>query len=363
MTRAVFSLSFNPFSKIENWVGCVGMGVCGGGDEYIDTPAISAMIGSLPKDYFQIFPPAKLDKDDARKILNPWLKKNDPMLIFIHGDPTIKGSPDRTISALEQQSGGFLVGGLSSSRGENIQIAHNVVNGGFSGVAFSDNIEVATALTQGCKPIGISHTITKGAGNVIFELDDQPAAEAFEADLKSMIINKIDMNPDEIRVNEETMRNPSAMPAKFQSLLQGEIDIAFPIPQSDQNDYLVRNITNMNNDDGSIAISDVVKQGETVQFVHREAETITKDLSKKMVALRERITRERGEFKPKAALYVSCVVRAFTNFTNDEDVQAGGEMALIGDIIGDVPIAGFYASGEISNARFYGYTGILTLFL
>ena len=178
-----------------------------------------------------------------------------------------------------------------------------------------------------------------------------------------MIINKIDMNPDEIRVNEETMRNPSAMPAKFQSLLQGEIDIAFPIPQSDQNDYLVRNITNMNNDDGSIAISDVVKQGETVQFVHREAETITKDLSKKMVALRERITRERGEFKPKAALYVSCVVRAFTNFTNDEDVQAGGEMALIGDIIGDVPIAGFYASGEISNARFYGYTGILTLFL
>ena len=71
------------------------------------------------------------------------------MLIFIHGDPTIKGSPDRTISALEQQSGGFLVGGLSSSRGENIQIAHNVVNGGFSGVAFSDNIEVATAPDAG----------------------------------------------------------------------------------------------------------------------------------------------------------------------------------------------------------------------
>ena len=30
--------------------------------------------------------------------------------------------------------------------------------------------------------------------------------------------------------------------------------------------------------------------------------------------------------------------------------------------LGDVPLAGFYANGEISHNRLYGYTGVLTLF-
>jgi small ligand-binding sensory domain FIST len=37
-------------------------------------------------------------------------------------------------------------------------------------------------------------------------------------------------------------------------------------------------------------------------------------------------------------------------------------MALLRAVLGDIPIAGFYGAGEISNARLYGYTGILTLF-
>lgn len=38
-------------------------------------------------------------------------------------------------------------------------------------------------------------------------------------------------------------------------------------------------------------------------------------------------------------------------------------MKLIKDIIGDVPLAGFYASGEAAKGHLYNYTGILTLFL
>ena len=36
---------------------------------------------------------------------------------------------------------------------------------------------------------------------------------------------------------------------------------------------------------------------------------------------------------------------------------------MIQDELGDVPLAGFYASGEIAGHRLYGYTGVLTLFL
>ncbi len=38
-------------------------------------------------------------------------------------------------------------------------------------------------------------------------------------------------------------------------------------------------------------------------------------------------------------------------------------MRLIRDELGDLPLAGFYANGEISNNRLYGYTGVLALFL
>jgi small ligand-binding sensory domain FIST len=39
------------------------------------------------------------------------------------------------------------------------------------------------------------------------------------------------------------------------------------------------------------------------------------------------------------------------------------EMKLVREELGDLPVAGFYANGEISHTRLYGYTGVLTVFL
>ena len=39
------------------------------------------------------------------------------------------------------------------------------------------------------------------------------------------------------------------------------------------------------------------------------------------------------------------------------------EMMIICDELGDLPLTGFYGNGEICNDRFYGYTGVLTLFV
>ena len=36
---------------------------------------------------------------------------------------------------------------------------------------------------------------------------------------------------------------------------------------------------------------------------------------------------------------------------------------MIRDELGDFPLAGLFANGEISNDRLYGYTGVLALFL
>jgi len=40
------------------------------------------------------------------------------------------------------------------------------------------------------------------------------------------------------------------------------------------------------------------------------------------------------------------------------------ELSAVADALGeDVPVIGFFANGEISNNRLYGYTGVLTLIL
>jgi small ligand-binding sensory domain FIST len=73
------------------------------------------------------------------------------------------------------------------------------------------------------------------------------------------------------------------------------------------------------------------------------------------------VTRQKGAFAPRGALYVSCVARAGTPFAADG--QPGGEMALVREILGDIPLAGFYANGEIANATLYGHTAVVILFL
>ena len=59
----------------------------------------------------------------------------------------------------------------------------------------------------------------------------------------------------------------------------------------------------------------------------------------------------------RGALYHSCLGRGRNLFGTDSE-----EMQLVQQLLGDVPLAGFYANGEISHNRLYGYTGVLTLF-
>ena len=60
---------------------------------------------------------------------------------------------------------------------------------------------------------------------------------------------------------------------------------------------------------------------------------------------------------PKAGVYVSCVARGAALFG-----ELGVETGLIRETLGDFPLIGFFANGEISRDRLYGHTGVLTLF-
>jgi small ligand-binding sensory domain FIST len=161
--------------------------------------------------------------------------------------------------------------------------------------------------------------------------------------------------------DEALLKDGPAAPSALMQLLDGEAHIAFPVTGSDQRDYLVRNIMAIDPDNGMIAVGEQLEDGKKMMFVYRDDRTVCADLTTTLVNLQKRIVHERGQFTPKAALYVSCIARA--NVAFEQGKPPGGEMALLREILGDIPLAGFYANGEISNNRLYGYTGVLTLFL
>ena len=57
------------------------------------------------------------------------------------------------------------------------------------------------------------------------------------------------------------------------------------------------------------------------------------------------------------AIYVSCAGRGGPHFG-----APSAELQLIRHALGDVPLVGFFAGGEIAHQHVYGYTGVLTVF-
>lgn len=362
---------FRSVLNIEQWSGCVGIGVCGAGQELFDTPAIAAMIGAFPDGGFCTFPPVRPEPGPAEESIAAWKSGHTPMLVLAHGDPSGVEEPARLLRKLDALTGGFVVGGMSTSRITYAQVAGEKKSeavhyeGGISGLMFSDEVPVASALTQGCKPVGAVHRITRGEDHRIAELDSRKATAVFEDDMHKMVQDKIGRDPNEILLDTLPGEGLEALPDELQGLFQGEMHVAFPVSESDQADYLVRDLIGMDDEEGTISVSEPINVGDRVMFVYRDDDTIRADLSRMLVDLRRRVERDHGIFAPKAAIYVSCLARAQCDFTQTglRAEHSTGEMALIREVMGDIPVVGFYAGGEIMGARLYGYTGVLTLFL
>jgi small ligand-binding sensory domain FIST len=57
------------------------------------------------------------------------------------------------------------------------------------------------------------------------------------------------------------------------------------------------------------------------------------------------------------AIYVSCAGRGGPHFGGPS-----AELQIVRHALGDVPLVGFFAGGEIARHHLYGYTGVLTVF-
>lgn len=361
--QSILSL-FKSVTGIDNWVGCVGVGVCANGHSYLDQPAIAALIAKLPEDDFQILPGTSLGQDQVSKFVTPWLMENDPFCALIHGDAESEAEPAKEIDQLSEILQSFLVGGLSSSRSAHYQFANDVYDNGICGVIFSQNQNIMTGLSQGCKTISAAHTITRAHDNMIMELDHKPAFEVFTQDVRDYAkAHCADIAaPGQRHAQSKSAEAISPRPRPPEEIVRGDVHLAFPVQGTDMKDYIVRNIIDLDAEHGWISTGRKVVEGDEIILVRRDRASMEEDFSKMLLNLRRRMSHNDIQ-RPKAGIFISCMARSGIA----EDKKAGckqptNELELIREIIGDIPLVGYYASGEISNSRLYAYAGLLILF-
>ena len=323
---------------IQHWFGTVGDGVVANGVEFYDQPALSLLVAALPEDGFRAFAPLDAGPragglEAFERDHGPWIAQHRPVLGVVHGDPRNPDMP-QIIGGLAEATSTFLVGGLTASSDGFPQIAGaeaaaGLSEGGLSGVLFSSEQMVVTGLSQGCSPIGGDHLVSEVEGSgVVSALDGRPALEVLREDVGELL-------------------------ARDLRRIGGYIFAALPIPGSDTGDYLVRNLIGLDIERGWLQIGAEVRPGERLGFCRRDHQSARADLKRMLEDLRER-----AGGAPRGALYFSCVARGRHLFGPNSE-----ELRLIRQTFGDMPLTGFFANGEISNNRLYGYTGVLTLLL
>ena len=311
---------------VDHWVGTVGFGVMVGGREYFDTPAMVVLVGALDEDAFRVMSTIDTPGDPLPDEVMDWVARRNPMLGVVHADPRNAYVGD-ILNSITDDTEAFLVGGLTASRGKQGQIADGLTEGGVSGVLFAEDVGVTTGLSQGCSPVGEIHEVTKAKDNILFELDGKPALDVFKEDIGDVLARNLE------RVG-------------------GYIHAALPISGDDSGDYLVRNVVGVIPTNKLVAIGERISAGDRVMFVRRDGPSAMEDLHRMLADV---ISRSNGT--PKAALYYSCVARGPNLFGPDSE-----ELKAVQGALGDeVPVVGFFANGEISKNRLYGYTGVLTL--
>jgi len=319
---------FREQTGVGHWVGSIGVGICATGQEYLDRPAMCIMTGALPENSFRVFAPVRSEIDEFTREHGEWCANHEAHFAIVHGDARNPRTPGFIAGLADTLDPGFLVGGISSSRAQSLQIADRVVHGGLSGVVLSSDVPIATALTQGCSPIGPVREITDAQDNIAISIDGRPALEVFDEDIGELL-------------------------ARDYAKVAGYIFAGLPIRGSDTGDYLVRNIIGVDARNRMFAIGDNISAGDSIMFCRRDTETAQQDLVRMLKDLKQRAGKP-----PQAAIYYSCLGRGAHMFGANSE-----ELRIIQKELGEFPLVGFFANGEISNNRLYGFTGVLTLFL
>jgi len=327
-------------------LGCSGGGIIGGGSEVEQEQAFSLTAASLPGvnihpirlegDALPSLDAAPDDWHDAIGV-NP---SDEPQFVLL-ADPMSFPAQNLLLGMDYAYPAAAKIGGLASAaqgaRQNGLFLGREYHDSGAVGVALSGNIIVETVVAQGCRPIGQPMRITRSDRNYLVELDGEQPINVLRGIFQQSGQRDRDL-----------MQN---------SLFLGVVMDAL-IDQPQQGDFLIRNVMGMDQRSGVLAIGEMLKEGQLVQFHLRDADTSADDLS----AVLERYAIDNRENPAQGALLFSCLGRGKYLYG-----RPNHDTEVFHDKVGaSVPLGGFFCNGEIgpvSGTTFlHGYTSSFGIF-
>ena len=353
--------------EVTDWSGTVGIGIATNNAEYFDEPALAVMLCDLPSDQYRVF-----------SGVAPLGLGFEAHTALVHADPSTQDVAGLVAEMAERTATGYLFGGLSSGRSHTVQFAvggngnikghgaaGGVFRGGLSGVAFGEGVSLVSRVTQGCLPVAPVHTITEADGNLVLQLDGEPALAVLLRDLKV----SLDQPREALAVVRATL-------AGLMHPSDGVASDAVRRTGNFGSDVVVRHIIGLDPARQGVAIASQAEPGMQLAFCQRNVQAARADLTRICAEIREELEPQELSLElasalaaPQAesaphparriagAIYVSCTGRGGPHFGGPS-----AELQIVRHALGDVPLVGFFAAGEIARHHLYGYTGVLTVF-
>jgi len=326
-------------------LGCSASGVIGDGSEVEQGPALGVTAATLPDVTIDCW---HVEADDLRPGTQHNARCSElaqrvvgaPRQFIVLADP-FSFPTEQLLRSLE---GGFktctIAGGLASggqAPGEVVLFLDDAMHAsGALVLGLGGNIEMITAVAQGCRPIGEPMFVSACEGNYLSALDGRPAGEV---------------------LNDLYERAGEGDRALMQNSLFIGITMRPGETQYAQGDFLIRNIAGADAAKGAIQVAADLRENQVVQFHVRDARTSSEDLDNSLA----RMAAGFGAGAPSGALLFSCIGRGRGLYGHpDHDSTA------VQSHLGQLPLGGFFCNGEIGPVTgttfVHGYTSAIAVF-
>lgn len=321
-------------------IGCSGGGVIGGGREVEGRPGFALTAARLPAVElvpFRVEADGLPDPDAAperwEELVNTSTDKQPHFLLL--AEPFSGAATQALLMGLDFAfPKSAKIGGIASgARGPGdsaLYLGGAVYRSGAVGLAMQGDLTVDTIVAQGCRPIGEPLPVTSCHRNVLLGMGGRTPLEVLRELFEGLSER-----------DQELARH-----SLFLGVVMDEMEDS---PR--MGDFLIRNLVGADQDRGALAVGEMLREGQVVQFHLRDALTSAQDLD----AMLGRYVANHPVYADSGALLFSCLGRG-TGLYGHADHDTG----MFRDKVGHIPLSGFFCNGEIGQVGgstfLHGYT-------
>lgn len=321
----------NATLRPGSMLGCAAVSVVGGEKEVEHGPAISLWAGRTgPVTPFHL----TVGQTPDGLTFTGWPESipDDASALLLLPDPFTFPTDDLLRRMEEDRPGLPVVGGMASAArapgGNRLVIDDRVVTAGAVGAFLGPGVEVATVVSQGCRPVGSPFVVTRAEQNIVYELAGRSAVERLQEVAAGLTDEDRELLADLVQIGRV--------------IDESKLDFG-------PGDFLVRGVIGADPNSGALRVGDIVDVGSTAQFQVRDATTADQEL-RKMVDGRS----------ADAALVFTCNGRG-THLFPEPDHDA----MVVSESLAGAPTAGMFCAGELGpiggHNFMHGFTASVVL--